>query len=123
MGVECSIIRKLENKALQWYGHVQRMPEHRWPKRVLEWEPPGRRRRGRPALRWEKYIRHAMIDRVLRVGWSLQDINVYIVQLLLSNSRGVESEIIMHQNKIISNRIHIRNNKILQNVINVPESS
>nr|CAH7733017.1 unnamed protein product [Callosobruchus chinensis] len=75
MGIECSITRKLENKALQWYGHVQRMPEHRWPKQVLEWEPPGRRRRGRPALRWETYIGHAMIDRDLRVGdWNVREL-------------------------------------------------
>nr|CAH7749295.1 unnamed protein product [Callosobruchus chinensis] len=74
MEIECSITRKLENKALQWYGH-ERMPEHRWPKRVLEWEPPGRRRRGRPALRWETYIGHAMIDRDLRVGDWNEDLN------------------------------------------------
>nr|CAH7767557.1 unnamed protein product [Callosobruchus chinensis] len=53
------------------------MPEHRWPKRVLEWEPPGRRRRGRPALRWEtySYIGQAMIDRDLRVGdWNVKEL-------------------------------------------------
>nr|CAH7753961.1 unnamed protein product [Callosobruchus chinensis] len=69
----CSIIRKLENKALQWFGHVQRMQEHRWPKRVLEWELPGRRRRGRPPLRWETYS--GMIDTDLRVGdWTVREL-------------------------------------------------
>ena len=68
MGVKCSMTRRLENRALQWYGHVQRMPEYRWPKRILEWEPPGRRRRGRPTLRWKTYIGQAMAERGLREG-------------------------------------------------------
>ncbi|CAG9836974.1 unnamed protein product [Diabrotica balteata] len=68
MEVECSITKKLENRALQWYGHVKIMPEHRWPKRILNWDPLGRRRRGRPATRWKTYVGNVMIDRDLREG-------------------------------------------------------
>jgi len=42
---------------LQWYGYVQRMEEGRLPKEVMEWCPPGRRKRGRPKLTWAEGIR------------------------------------------------------------------
>lgn len=75
MEVICSITKRLENKALQWYGHVQRMPEGRWPKKILEWQPSRRRKRGRPTLEWEKYIKEAMEDRSLRPGdWENRDL-------------------------------------------------
>lgn len=36
------------------------MGEARWPKRLLECQPTGRRKRGPPALIWQKYVRKAM---------------------------------------------------------------
>ena len=36
------------NKQLQWFEHVKRMPEDRWPVRSLEWVPNGGKRRGGP---------------------------------------------------------------------------
>jgi hypothetical protein len=42
------VLDDVKTKQLQWYGHVQRMEEGRLPKRVLEWRPSGRRKRGRP---------------------------------------------------------------------------
>ena len=33
------IMDTINMKRLIWYGHVQRMPEERWPKRVLDWVP------------------------------------------------------------------------------------
>lgn len=68
MNITCSITRSLENKTLQWYGHVRRMTDGRWPRKLTEWSPEGRRRRGRPALSWETYIRDAMADRNLKDG-------------------------------------------------------
>ena len=38
---------------LQWAGHVERMADDRLPKRAAELREQGRRRRGRPRLRWE----------------------------------------------------------------------
>ena len=37
---------------LQWVGHVERMADGRLPKRAAELREQGRRRRGRPRLRW-----------------------------------------------------------------------
>jgi hypothetical protein len=38
-------------------GHVQETKEGRWPKEVMKWCPPGRRKRGRPKLTWVEGIR------------------------------------------------------------------
>ena len=42
---------------LQWAGHVERMADDRLPKRAAELREQGRRRRGRPRLRWEDYVK------------------------------------------------------------------
>ena len=41
----------IERKRLQWYGHVERMPENRIAKLIMEWIPRDRREGGRP---WKK---------------------------------------------------------------------
>ena len=38
---------------LQWGGHVERIADDILPKRAAELHEKGRRRRGRPMLRWE----------------------------------------------------------------------
>jgi hypothetical protein len=48
------------NKRLQWFGHVKRMPGNRLPRKTLEWEPEGTRRRGRPKGRWIDGVRRSM---------------------------------------------------------------
>ena len=42
---------------LQWAGHVERMADDRLPKRAAELRQQGRRRRGRPRLRWEDCVK------------------------------------------------------------------
>ena len=44
-------VRFKKSKRIDWLGHVMRMDEKRTPKRILEWEPIGRRIRGRPRKR------------------------------------------------------------------------
>ena len=68
MEINCSITKKLENKQLQWYGHVERMPEERWPKQILQYSPKGTRGRGRPTMKWKSHIINAMDDRGLQMG-------------------------------------------------------
>ncbi|KAJ4432140.1 hypothetical protein ANN_20756 [Periplaneta americana] len=42
----------LEVRALKWYGHVQRMFQERWPKRIFQLFPLGRRKHDRPRISW-----------------------------------------------------------------------
>ena len=50
------IIDIVQQKRLQWYGHVKRMPEERIPKLIMDWIPRESRKRGRPKKReWKEY--------------------------------------------------------------------
>jgi predicted metal-dependent phosphotriesterase family hydrolase len=42
-GLEKTIIKKIEQNQLTWYGHFQRMAEGRLPKIVLQWMPKQKR--------------------------------------------------------------------------------
>jgi len=54
MWVTQTILERLEKSMLKLYGHVVRMEDNRWPKRIMTWLPEGRQRRGRPEVKWEK---------------------------------------------------------------------
>jgi hypothetical protein len=43
-----NILEVTEEKRLRWFGHAKRMPGNRLPWEILEREPEGTRRRGRP---------------------------------------------------------------------------
>jgi hypothetical protein len=32
------------------------MEDNIWPKRIMTWSPEGRRRRGRPEMKWEREV-------------------------------------------------------------------
>lgn len=68
MGVTESVSERIGKRRLQWYGHCQRMEDSRWPKRILEWEQPGRRGRGRPRTSWMRGVEEEMAGRGLREG-------------------------------------------------------
>ena len=44
------VIDIIENKRLQWYGHVKMMAEERILKLIMDWIPRERRKRGRPRI-------------------------------------------------------------------------
>ena len=49
--------RRLARSRLLWAGYVERMADGRLPKRAAELREHGRRRRGRPRLRWEDCVK------------------------------------------------------------------
>jgi hypothetical protein len=61
--LECEIV--IEEKRLRWFGHVKRIPENRLLLKILEWEPEGTRRKGRPKERWIDGVRLSMTNRGL----------------------------------------------------------
>ena len=56
-GVEWSLTERLVRSRFQWAGHVERMADERLPKRAAELREQGRRRRGRPILRWDDCVK------------------------------------------------------------------
>jgi hypothetical protein len=62
MEVGKNILEVTEEKRLLWFGHVKRMPGNRLPQTILEWEPEGTRRRGRPKERWIDGVRQSMTN-------------------------------------------------------------
>ena len=48
---------KVIGSRLQWAGHIERISEERWTERALETEKGGRRRRGRPKIRWRENVK------------------------------------------------------------------
>ncbi len=56
-GVQRSLTERLVRSRLQWAGHVERMADDRLQKRAAELRVQGRRRRGRPMLRWEDRVK------------------------------------------------------------------
>jgi hypothetical protein len=66
MEVGKNILEVTEEKRLQWFGHVKRMPGNRLPLKILEWEPVRTRRRGRPKDRWIDGVRQSMTNHGLR---------------------------------------------------------
>jgi hypothetical protein len=60
MNVTRPLLDDINTKQLKWYGHVQRMEEGRLTKNVMEWSPPGRRKRGRPKATCAEGIRGLM---------------------------------------------------------------
>ena len=52
-----SLTERVVRSRLQRAGHVERMADDRLPKRAAELREQGRRRRGRPRLRWEDCIK------------------------------------------------------------------
>jgi hypothetical protein len=62
MEVGKNILEIIEEKRLRWFGHVKRMPGNRLPLKILEWEPEGTRRRGRPPKKWIVGLRRSMTN-------------------------------------------------------------
>jgi len=74
MNVARSLLGDIKTKQLQWHGHVQRMEEGRFPKEVMKWSPPGRRKRGRPKLTWAEGIRGLMGEKgLMEEDWNDRD--------------------------------------------------
>jgi len=55
----------IEKNRLQWYGHVNRMPEDRISTLIMEWIPWDRRKRGRPRKTWMEGVQAATTTRNL----------------------------------------------------------
>lgn len=68
VGCQKNILHLIGTKRLKWYGHLMRMDENRWPKKIYNYMPPERRKRGRPKKKWTEDVEESMAARGLREG-------------------------------------------------------
>jgi hypothetical protein len=60
-----NIVNHIKAQRLNWFGHIQRMPEDKTAKEIFKWYPLTTRPRGRPKYRWE--------DNIVQEPWSNED--------------------------------------------------
>ena len=60
VGIQCSLTGRLVRSRMRWAGHLLRMDASKLAKRAEMEKHQGRRRRGRPQLRWEDCVRRDM---------------------------------------------------------------
>ena len=62
------IVRYIKAQRLRWIGHVERMKEHRIPRKIYKASMTGRRRKGRPRNRWKDEVEEDLRRMNVR-GW------------------------------------------------------
>ena len=63
MQAEQSILDRSQRRQLKWYRHLIRMEDNRWPKKIYQWTPYDRRRRGRPQQSRRNQVTNFMKNR------------------------------------------------------------
>ena len=58
--------KNITDKRLKWHGHVRRMKEEHIVRRMLDVDIPGKRRQGRPNLRWEDACKRDLTEAALK---------------------------------------------------------
>ena len=61
------VSRKVQEGRLRWFGHMMRREEEYVGRRVMNLEVPGRRRRGRPRMRWRDCVENDMREKGMNV--------------------------------------------------------
>ena len=64
-GAEIELAKKVDNRVLGWFGHMERMDERRLTKRVWCAEMSGKNARGRPRYGWTDGVNRAVHERSL----------------------------------------------------------
>jgi hypothetical protein len=63
MLAEQSILDRIQGRQLKWYEHLFIMEDSRWPKKIYQWTPHGRKGRGRPQQSWKNQVTDFMRSR------------------------------------------------------------
>src|SRR6218665_3563663 len=71
LGAEETVVQKITNRRLQWFGHVERMEEKRLPTAALHGHVEGKRSRGRQRKTWMDNVREDLKEKnidLTRIG-------------------------------------------------------
>ena len=72
--IQNCLMGRLGKSRLKWAGHVERMKEDRLPRRAYVHQERGKRKRGRPRMRWPDCIGRDMRKAELEdVDWRIED--------------------------------------------------
>ena len=63
-----TILGRLVKNILRWNGHVVRMGDKKWPRKIMTWSPEGSRGRGLPEMKCEKEVELELKKRNLTSG-------------------------------------------------------
>ena len=66
-GIERELASRADQRALRWFGHMERMDESRMARRVLMVAVSGGRVRGRPRLGWMDGVTVVLCNRGMTV--------------------------------------------------------
>ena len=66
-GIERELASTADQRVLRWFGHMERMDEHRMTRRAMTAEVNGGRVRGRPRLDWMGGVKVALGNRGMTV--------------------------------------------------------
>ena len=88
LGVNRTIIDIIRRRRLQWFGHLNRLPDTSYVKRIYKEDFTNKRPRGRPPKRWSDHIRYdtnlplLTAERLAkdRIGWR-QNVNSNVARL------------------------------------------
>ncbi len=65
-GVGCGVVEWVKRSTLRWFGHIERMENEEFVKKVYWSSVEGRNRRGRPLGRWEDKVNEYVSERGAR---------------------------------------------------------
>ena len=61
------VTKKMQERSLQWYGHVMRREEESVCRRDMNMEVPGKRKRGTHRKRWKDTIKEDILEKNVQV--------------------------------------------------------
>ncbi len=61
--VWCGVVEWVTRRTLRWFGHIERMGNEEFVKKVYRSSAEGTNRRGRPLGRWEDRVRECVSER------------------------------------------------------------
>ncbi len=64
--VGCGLVEWVKRSTLRWFGHIERMENEEYVKKVYRSSVEGPNRRGRPLGRWEDKVKEYMSERGVR---------------------------------------------------------
>ena len=68
-GVQCGVVEWVKRDALRWLGHIERMKNEEFVKKVYMSKLEGVNRRGRPLGRWKDRVKENLNEKkVLEEG-------------------------------------------------------